>query len=85
MLIDDLSIRLSPPSITGITVDASGVNITWNSASSRTYTVQFASALGTNMTWTPLTTGLASGGLTTSYLNTASHTGNAGLYRVVQV
>jgi len=109
MLIDDLSIRLSPPSITGITVDASGVNITWNSASSRTYTVQFASALGTNMTWitwnsassrtytvqfasalgtnmtwTPLTTGLASGGLTTSYLDTASHTGNAGFYRVVQ-
>ena len=46
MVIDDLSVRLSQPLITGVTVDASGVNLTWNSAPTKTYTVLFASALG---------------------------------------
>jgi hypothetical protein len=32
----------------------------------------------------PLITGLASGGLSTSYLDSASHSGNTGFYRVVQ-
>ena len=84
MVIDDLSIRLSQLSISGITADASGVNLTWYSVPTKTYTVLFASALGTTTTWTPLVTGLASAGLTTSYLDTASHPGNTGFYRLVQ-
>ena len=84
MLVDDLSIRLSQPYITQTTVDTSGVNLTWYSGSTKTYTVLFASALGVGTTWTPLITGLASGGLTTSYLDSVSHGGNQGFYRVVQ-
>jgi hypothetical protein len=84
MVIDDLSVRLSQLVISGVTRDASGVNITWNSAADKTYSVLFASALGTATTWTPLATGLASGGVTTSYLDTGTHTGNQGFYRVVQ-
>ena len=67
-----------------VTADAGGVNLTWYSAPTKTYTVLFASALGVITTWTPLITGLASGGLTTAYLDTASHSGNQGFYRVVQ-
>jgi hypothetical protein len=84
MVIDDLSIRLTQPYMTGITADTSGVNLTWYSSPTKTYTVLFASALGATTTWTPLITALPSGGLTTSYLDTATHSGNAGFYRVVQ-
>jgi enoyl-[acyl-carrier-protein] reductase (NADH) len=84
MLIDDLSIRLSKPVISNITRDGSGVNLTWDSAPSKTYSVFFASTLGTPTTWTPLVTGLTSGGLTTSYLDSVAHSGTQGFYRVVQ-
>jgi hypothetical protein len=85
MVIDDLSVRLSRPLITDVTADASGVNLTWNSSPNKTYMVLFASALGASPTWTPLTTtGLASGGLTTSYLDATIHSGNQGFYRVAQ-
>jgi hypothetical protein len=84
MAIDDLSIRLSRPLITGVTGDASGVNLTWDSAPGKAYTVLFTNALGATAAWTPLITGLASDGLTTSYLDTASHIGSQGFYRVVQ-
>jgi len=81
MLIDDLSVRLGRLEITGFVPDSGGFNLTWASLSSKTYTVQFASTLGS---WASLTTGLASGGLTTSYLDTAVHPGKAGFYRVIQ-
>jgi hypothetical protein len=84
MVIDDLSVRVSGLLITGVTADASGVNLTWNSAPSKTYTVLFANTLGATTTWTTLTTGWPSGGLTTSYSDTATHSGNQGFYRVVQ-
>ena len=84
MVIDDLSVRLSGLTITGVTRDLNGVNLTWNSATIHTYTVLFSSSLAATATWTPLVTGLASGGLTTTYLDTASHSGNQGFYRVVQ-
>jgi hypothetical protein len=84
MVIDDLSVRLSRPLITDVTVDTSGVNLTWNSAPSKTYTVLFANSLGASTTWTPLATGLASGGLTTSYQDGVVHAGNQGFYRVLQ-
>jgi hypothetical protein len=84
MVIDDLSVRLTQPLFTDVTADASGVNLTWNSAPSKTYTVLFASGLGPSTTWTALTTGLASGGLTTSYQDATTHSGNQGFYRIVQ-
>jgi hypothetical protein len=81
MLIDDLSVRLSKPIITEYGFQPGGFNLTWDSMPSKTYTVLFGSTLGS---LAPLTTGLASGGLTTSYLDTATHAGNAGFYRVIQ-
>jgi hypothetical protein len=84
MVIDDLSVRLTKPVISAVTADASGVNLTWSSATGKTYSVLFAPTLGASTTWTPLATGLVSGGLTTSYLDTATHSGNQGFYRVLQ-
>ena len=84
MVIDDLSVRLTKPVITAATVDVSGVNLTWTSASSKTYSVLFASALEASTNWSPLITGLASIGLTSSYLDATAHSGNQGFYRVVQ-
>jgi len=81
MLIDDLSVALSKPKITDFGFQPGGFNLTWDSVPSKTYTVQFGSTLGSLAT---LTTGLVSGGLTTSYLDTATHTGNTGFYRVIQ-
>jgi hypothetical protein len=46
VLIDDLSVRISKPVFTGITSDISGKTLTWDSVPGKTYTVQFASALG---------------------------------------
>ena len=84
MVIDDLSVRLTKPVISDVTADSSGVNLTWSSATSKTYSVLFATSLDASTTWTPLVTGLVSGGLTTSYLDTATHSGNQGFYRVLQ-
>jgi hypothetical protein len=84
MVIDDISARLSKPVITAITGGAG--NLTWNSMPSKNYTVQFASALASPMVWTSLATGLAGtpSGLETSYLDTATHAGPTGFYRVIQ-
>ena len=85
MVVDDLSVRLSKPFITGLDLSASpNGNLTWFSMASKTYTVQFASALGSPTVWTSLTTGLPGAGLTTSYLDIATHAGKAGFYRVIQ-
>jgi hypothetical protein len=82
VLVDDLSVRISKPVFTGITSDVGGKTITWFSVPGKTYTVQFTAALGT--AWTSLITGLASGGLETSYLDAAAHAGRTGLYQVIQ-
>jgi hypothetical protein len=86
MVIDDLSVRISLPVITGLAVDLTGRTLTWNSMPSKTYTVQFASALGSPTIWTSLATGVVPdpGSLTTSYLDAANHAGSAGFYRVIQ-
>jgi hypothetical protein len=84
MVIDDLSVRLSKPLIAGIEPQVGGKNLTWFSMASKTYTVQFAATLGSSTIWTSLATGLAGAGLTTSYLDTATHSGSAGFYRVMQ-
>ncbi len=81
MLIDDLSVRISQMNITGFVRDAAGFHLTWDSIPTKTYTVQYASTLGS---WTPLATNLPSGGLSTSYLDTDTHAGNTGFYRVIQ-
>jgi hypothetical protein len=83
MVIDDLSVRLSRPLITAGSIDASGFTLTWNSMSSKTYKVLFSKSVGPAATWTTLTAGLTSGGLTTSYVDTA-FSGQAGFYRVIQ-
>ncbi len=87
MVIDDLSVRLTKPLITGVTSDASGVNLTWYSAPGKTYKVLFTSALGASSIWTPLQTGVvpdSADGLTSSYLDSTTPAGNQGFYRVVQ-
>ncbi len=89
MVIDDLSVRISRPVITEIASQVGGKNLTWLSMPSKTYTVQFAATLlNTNTVWTSLATNLVSGGgtngLSTSYLDTATHAGNTGFYRVIQ-
>ena len=64
--------------------DSSGRTITWLSMPSKLYTVQFSSTLSPAV-WTSLVTNLAGDpSLSNSYLDTASHAGNAGFYRVIQ-
>ena len=84
MLIDDLSMRLSLPLITGVALQSGGVNLTWNSMQSKNYTVLFTSTLSGTPTWTPLATNIPGGFPTTSYLDLAVHGGNQGFYRILQ-
>lgn len=81
MLIDDLSVVISKPKITELVRQGGVSDLTWDSVPDKTYTVQFGSTLDS---LAPLVTGLASGGLTTTYSDTAVHAGNAGFYRVIQ-
>jgi hypothetical protein len=81
MVIDDLSVALSPLQITSLVPQVGSYDLTWDSNPAKTYTVQFGSTLGS---LAPIATGLAAGGLTTTYSDTASHAGNAGFYRVIQ-
>lgn len=84
MVIDDLSVQAGRLSITSITRDANGVNLTWDSSPTATYTVLFSSTLGATASWASLATGVTSGDFTTSYLDNASHSGNSGFYRIVR-
>lgn len=84
MLIDNLSVALSKPNITELVRQGGNSDLTWDSVPGKTYTVRFAGSLGSPTVWTSLATGLASGGLTTTYSDTAIHAGNAGFYRVIQ-
>jgi len=62
-----------------------GINLTWNSMATQTYTVLFTSTLSTNSsTWTPLATGIAGGFPTTSYVDTANHGASNGFYIIMQ-
>ena len=81
MVIDDLSVALGTLQITSLVPQGGGWDLTWDSVPDKTYTVQFGSTVGS---LAPLTTGLASGGLTTTYSDTAIHAGSAGFYRVIQ-
>ena len=85
MVIDDLSVRLSRLSITGITLDATGVTITWDSAPGKSYSIVFSDTLSPGAQWNPLATGVAAAdGTTTSWVDAANHSGSQGYYRVVQ-
>lgn len=84
MVIDDLSMRLGQLLITQIATQPGGINLTWYSLADKTYTVSYADALSPTTVWSPLVTGLPSGGTTTTYLDTASHAAGRGFYRVVQ-
>ncbi|MCI0744619.1 MAG: hypothetical protein L0Y58_04355 [Verrucomicrobia subdivision 3 bacterium] len=84
MLIDDLSVRLSKPNITQLVPQASGFDLTWDSVPGKTYTVEFASTLGSPTVWTLLATGLVSGGLSTTYSDLTIDAGISGFYRVIQ-
>jgi len=84
MLIDDLSVRLSVPNFTAVAPTNGGFNLTWNGMASKNYTVQFTGSLSPTPTWTPLATNIPGVFPTTSYLDTASHGGQGGFYRIMQ-
>jgi hypothetical protein len=84
MLIDDLSVRLSVPNFTAVTPTNGGFNLTWNGMASKNYTVQFTGTLSPTPTWTPLATNIPGVFPTNSYLDTASHGGHQGYYRILQ-
>jgi len=84
MVIDDLSIQVGKLVIIGVTHDVNVTTLTWDSSPTATYTVLSSPTLGPTQNWTPLATGLTSGGVTTEYDDTASHSGNAVFYRVMQ-
>jgi hypothetical protein len=84
MLIDDLSVRLSKPYISAATGQPGSFNLTWNSMASKNYTVQFTGTLSPTPTWTTLATNIPGAFPTTSYLDTASHGGHQGYYRILQ-
>jgi hypothetical protein len=84
MLIDDLSMRLSLPAITGFASQAGSNTVTWNSMSSKQYAVLFSGALGSGAAWSVVATNLPGTGLTTSNLDIIVHPGSKGFYRVEQ-
>jgi hypothetical protein len=89
MLVDDLSVRLSPPNIIAVTGQPGNINLTWNSMPSKTYSVLFSSTLSTNpSTWTPLpnATGITGSGFppyTASYQDTINHGPGNGFYAIM--
>jgi len=95
LVVDDVSVRLSPPDITDITSDGGTNVITWLSMPSKLYTVQFATNLSSPTVWMPLATDLPGDILTIivpnvstniAYANTYTNVaaGEAGFYRVLQ-
>jgi hypothetical protein len=88
MLVDDLSVRLSVPNITAVAPQpGGGINLTWNSMATKTYTVLFSSTFSTNFSkWTPLAngTGLGGGFPTLSYVDTVNHGPGNGFYVILQ-
>ncbi|MGA2247981.1 MAG: hypothetical protein ABSH48_23590 [Verrucomicrobiota bacterium] len=84
MLIDDLSMRLSLPAISGFTSQDGSNTVTWNSMSSQLYSVLHSGALGPGAVWTAVATSLPGTGLSTSNLDTTVYPGSTGFYRVEQ-
>jgi hypothetical protein len=84
MVIDDLSVRLSVPDFTDVTLQAGGVDLTWNGMPNKTYTVLFSPSLSPTPTWTPLATGISGVFPTTEYLDSATHIGDQGFYLIKQ-
>ncbi len=84
MVIDDLSVRRSVPNFTDITPQPGGLDLTWNSMPSKTYTVLFTSTLSPTPIWTPLATNISGVFPTTDYLDTANNAGNQGFYLIKQ-
>jgi hypothetical protein len=85
MLVDDLSVRASVPNFTAVAPQSGGINLTWNSMQTKTYSVLFSSTLASKpSTWTSLATGIAGGFPTTSYLDTANHGSSNGYYIIKQ-
>ncbi len=85
MVIDDLSVRLSKPVITSINAAAGSNTIAWLSMPSKLYTVQFATNLSSPAFWSSLVTGLAGdASLSNTNVDTVTHAGKTGFYRVLQ-
>jgi hypothetical protein len=84
MLIDDLSMRLSLPLITGIAPQTGGYNVAWNSMSSKLYAVLYSGSLGSGAAWSAVATNLPGTGLTTTNLDLTAHPAGKGFYRVEQ-
>ena len=82
MLIDDLSVKIaSGITITAFASTSGGFNLTWDSVSGATYTVQFSTDL---VSWDSLATSLPATDSSTTFLDTAVHNGNHGFYRIMQ-
>ena len=86
MVIDDLSVRVSTPDFTDVTLQPGvGVDLTWNAVPTKTYTVLFSPTLSPTPSWSPLATNISGVFPTTDYLDTDSHGGaNQGFYRIRQ-
>lgn len=95
LIVDDVSVRLSPPVITSITAKGGTNVITWLSMPSKLYTVQFATNLNSPTVWMPLATNLPGDILTVIVPNVSTNIayanmytnaagGGAGFYRVLQ-
>ncbi|HXI69165.1 MAG TPA: hypothetical protein VNN22_02290 [Verrucomicrobiae bacterium] len=84
MVIDDLSMRLSLPAITGFTSQGVTNTVVWNSMSSKQYAVLYSGALGSGAAWSAVVTNLPGAGLTTTNLDITVHPGGKGFYRVEQ-
>jgi hypothetical protein len=84
MLIDDLSMRLSLPQLTGIAPQSGGYNVAWDSMASKMYSVLFKNTLLPGATWSVIATNVPGNGLTTTNLDANVHSGPAGFYQVEQ-
>lgn len=85
LVVDDVSVRLGRPDITGFTSDISGRTITWLSMTSRVYKVEFTTNLSPPTVWTPLVSNVPGDpSLTNNYVDSVVHASPNGFYRVLQ-
>ena len=69
MIIDDFSVQLDAIRFQSVQREAGGLALTWNSKPDQTYAVESSEKLGPDANWSPLATGIASGGETTSFVD----------------
>ena len=81
LLVDDLSVRIAKPDITGFAIDPEGFKLTWDGVPGRTYAVQFSANLSS---WTSIASSVPADGASTSYVDKLVHAGTYGFYRVVR-